>query len=81
MSKITFVADDDRTYEWSGGFGGTIISLENGVSQGDVRCLGGKLFYAFRVYPHRFSPNEVQWSLCDSTVESIRAMKLRFLGA
>jgi hypothetical protein len=62
-TELTFTTDDGTRYIWEGGLGATLKSRELRVKEGDVRYIGGHLFYAYRVYSRRFVP-EICWALC-----------------
>lgn len=80
--NLRFTVDGQR-YEWSGGYGAVIKSYEWGVRRGDVRCILGRLFHAYLVYPSRlFAPREVCWSFIGDALsnEAIRAFRAEVFG-
>jgi len=68
---------DGRAYKWFGGFGAVLKSREYGVSQGDVRMLGNKLFFAYLVrFPGMLRRPEICWIPCiEFDMEWVRAFK------
>lgn len=52
-------------YTWRGWLGAVLVSFENGVKEGDVRKVGGRLVYVFSVEKRKVLPNIVKWSLVE----------------
>ncbi len=69
-----------RTYVWFGGFGAIFKSRERGVGVGDCRVISDWMFYAYCVYPRRFSRSEVCWTRLDVTMEEINTIQKRVFG-
>lgn len=64
--KKTLICDDIR-YEVEGSLGAVLVSHENGVKQGDVRFIGGRLLYAYMIHGSPIRKNRISWALTDSS--------------
>lgn len=72
---------DGRDYIWAGGFGCAFWSEERGQALGNVRCIGGRLFYAYSI-DTRNRPPLVSWCpVGEVTIEGLRALRAEiFMG-
>ena len=63
-------------YQWNGGLGVQINGYENGVKRGDVKMIGGVMFYAYSVDRRWFSKNRVGWCMVgEVTAEKVSELK------
>ena len=66
---------DGREYEWVGGMGCTLYSIERGISQGSVRVIQDVIFYA-----HNVQGKYISWALLNTNMDKIREIKKKLLG-
>jgi hypothetical protein len=69
-------------YEWSGGFGATLKSMERNIPHGMLRMVAGELLQAWRQYPRGpFRRREIWWNSANSPndAEWIRQYRIKLL--
>jgi len=79
MIKITI---SNREYIWCGNLGNILESQEEGVKEGDVRIIKGKLFFAYSISSGPkwyYGTPRVRWTVPDVTLEKIKVIKKELL--
>lgn len=72
---------DGRWYEWVGGFGAIIVSREKGVKRGDVRVIGGELFYVASIWGEGYwRKPSAHWAMPKVSHEEIQRIKAKWFS-
>lgn len=71
----------DVEYQWEGGFGTVLSSIEKNVKEKEVRMVGDQLMYAWKIENRRFKKPIVHWSFPDIDAEQLRLFKRAIFGA
>lgn len=72
---------DGVEYQWFGGHGCVLTSVERGLKHGEVRMIGGQLLYVWRIDPRPLRAPLINWGRHDVSNEWLRAFRAAIFNA